>query len=89
MLNNASGFDKIYIACGRTDLRKGIDGLCTIIQHQLEIDPFQKTSCLCSVAASPIKSSAWFGKGMDFFFSTSGYRMAGTSGPDRHRKYGK
>ena len=27
MLNNATGFDRIYIACGYTDLRQGIDGL--------------------------------------------------------------
>ena len=41
MLNNASGFEKIYIAAGRTDLRKGIDGLSAVIRHQLGEDPFQ------------------------------------------------
>lgn len=89
MLSNASGFDKIYIACGRTDLRKGIDGLCTIIQHQLEIDPFQKNVLFMFCGSKPdkIKCLVWEGDG--FFFSTSGCRMAATSGPDRHRKYGK
>ena len=42
MLNNATGFDRIYIACGYTDLRQGIDGLCAVIRRQLDIDPFQK-----------------------------------------------
>ena len=42
MLNNATGFDWIYIACGYTDLRQGIDGLCAVIRRQLDIDPFQK-----------------------------------------------
>ena len=42
MLNDATGFERIYIACGYTDLRQGIDGLCTVIRRQLDIDPFQK-----------------------------------------------
>ena len=41
MLNNATGFDRIYIACGYTDLRQGIDGLTTVIRRQLGVDPFQ------------------------------------------------
>lgn len=31
MPNNATGFDRIYIACGYTDLCQGIDGLCVVI----------------------------------------------------------
>ncbi len=40
MLNNATGFDRIYIACGYTDLRQGIDSLCAVIRRQMDIDPF-------------------------------------------------
>ena len=32
MLNDFTGADQVYIACGYTDLRKGIDGLA---RHQL------------------------------------------------------
>lgn len=32
MLNDASGFSKIYLALGRTDLRRGIDGLAGIVK---------------------------------------------------------
>lgn len=30
MLGDISGLDKIYIVCGHTDMRKSIDGLCSI-----------------------------------------------------------
>ena len=32
MLNDFTGADKVYIACGYTDLRKGIDGLARLVQ---------------------------------------------------------
>ena len=34
MLADISSVDAIYIVCGRTDMRKSIDGLCAIIQDQ-------------------------------------------------------
>ena len=30
----------IYIICGKTDMRKGIDGLATLIQDSFELDPY-------------------------------------------------
>ena len=42
MLNNATGFKKIYIACGQTDLRRGIEGLANIIRFQFQLDPYDK-----------------------------------------------
>ena len=65
MLNNASGFDKIYIAAGRTDLRKGIDGLSAVIRHQLGEDPFQKNVLFMFCGRSPtkIKCLVWEGDG--------------------------
>lgn len=35
----------MYIACGYTDLRKGIDGLATLVQSQFQLDPFTNTLC--------------------------------------------
>lgn len=32
MLGDVSGLEKIYIVCGYTDMRKSIDGLCTVIE---------------------------------------------------------
>lgn len=42
MLNDASGFKRIFLAAGFTDLRRGIDGLAGIIQFQFELDPHDK-----------------------------------------------
>ena len=39
MLGDISVLDKIYVVCGRTDMRKSIDGLCAIIQEELKMDP--------------------------------------------------
>lgn len=40
MLGDISGVDAIYIICGRTDMRKSIDGLCAIIREQFSMDPY-------------------------------------------------
>ena len=34
MLGDISVLDKVYIVCGRTDMRKQIDGLCAIIEER-------------------------------------------------------
>ena len=39
MLGDVSGLEKIYIVSGYTDMRKSIDGLCTVIEDQLKMDP--------------------------------------------------
>ena len=33
---------QIYLACGATDMRKSINGLCAIVQGNFELDPFQE-----------------------------------------------
>jgi len=43
MLNDFTGADRVYIACGYTDLRKGIDGLASLVQQQFQLDPFTNT----------------------------------------------
>jgi transposase len=35
-----SGIQKVYLACGATDLRKSIDGLAALVQLEFELDPF-------------------------------------------------
>ena len=42
MLNDAAGFRQVYLVCGYTDLRWGIEGLAAVIQQSFQLDPFQK-----------------------------------------------
>ena len=37
MLSDFTGADKVFIACGYTDLRRGIDGLASIVQQQFSL----------------------------------------------------
>ena len=37
MLNDFTGADQVYIACGYTDLRKGIDGLARLVHQQSQL----------------------------------------------------
>ena len=64
MLNDFQGADKVYIACGYTDLRKGIDGLATMVEQQFALDPFTNTLFLfCGRKRDRIKGLYWEGDG--------------------------
>jgi transposase len=39
MLADITRADSIYIVCGKTDMRKQIDGLCAIIEGKLHMGP--------------------------------------------------
>ena len=65
MLNDFTGADKVYIACGYTDLRRVIDGLAGIVQQQFQLDPFTNTLFLfCGRRRDRIKALYWEGDGL-------------------------
>ena len=60
MLNDFSGADVVYITGGYTDLRKGIDGLASMVQQQFHLDPFTNTLFLfCGKRRDRIKGLYW------------------------------
>ena len=59
-VEDITGADQVYIACGYTDLRKGIDGLARLVQQQFELDPFTNTLFLfCGRRRDRIKGLYW------------------------------
>ena len=64
MLTDFTGADRVYIACGYTDLRRGIDGLASLVQQQFSLDPFTNTLFLfCGRRRDRIKALYWEGNG--------------------------
>lgn len=65
MLNDAAGFQKVYLAVGTTDLRKGIDGLAAIVKFQFNLDPYDKNTLFlfCGKRPDRIKGLVWEGDG--------------------------
>ena len=56
--------DRVYIACGYTDLRRGIDGLASLVESQFRLDPFSRALFLfCGRRNDRIKALYWEGDG--------------------------
>ena len=56
MLADISSVDAIYIVCGRTDMRKSIDGLCAIIQDQFSMEIDHALFLFCGRKCDRIKA---------------------------------
>ena len=64
MLNDFKCECPVYLACGYTDLRRGIDGLAGIVQTRFHLDPFQNALFLfCGRRKDRIKGLYWEGDG--------------------------
>ena len=65
MLNDASGFHKIYLATGYTDLRRGMEGLANIIRFRFHLDPYDRNTLFlfCGKRTDRIKELLWEGDG--------------------------
>lgn len=79
MLRDAdpASFRNIYIVCGYTDMRYGIDSLTTIIERKYKKQLFVKDTLFlfCGRSASKIKGLLWEGDGFLLLYKRveSGY----------------
>ncbi len=62
MLNDATGFSKVYLAVGYTDLRLGISGLSMLVSQNFQLDPYEKMSCFSSVEEKQTVSKDWYSR---------------------------
>ena len=52
--------DRVYLACGPTDLRKSIDGLAAVVQQAFALDPFASAwFVFCNRERDKIKILHW------------------------------
>ena len=65
MLEDAAGIRRVVLACGTVDLRKGIDGLATIIGDKYGQNPFEKGTLFlfCGKRSDRCKGLLWMGTG--------------------------
>lgn len=52
--------NKVYLACGVTDMRKSINGLANLVQENIKLDPFEKAYFVfCNRQRNRVKILTW------------------------------
>ena len=68
MLVNFTRVKNIFIVCGRTDMRKGIDGLASIVQYEYSMDLYDDAILFCGGKSERFKALYWDGDGFILFY---------------------
>src|SRR5690625_7254061 len=68
MLSNTP-IERVYLACGITDLRKSIDGLSVIVQECFDLDPFSPSLLVfCNRKRDKLKILHWYNNGFWLYY---------------------
>ncbi|MDL2248868.1 IS66 family insertion sequence element accessory protein TnpB [Tyzzerella sp. OttesenSCG-928-J15] len=60
---------KVYLACGKTDMRKSINGLASIVESNFHLDPFSEAVFVfCNKNRDRIKILEWDTDGFWLYF---------------------
>lgn len=76
--------DHVYLACGRTDMRKSIDGLAALVLSKFQLDPHQPALFLFAAAVKTVSRDC-YGMRQDSSCSTNAWRMVSINGRTRRK----
>ena len=63
---------KIYLVCGKTDLRKGIDGLAALVIKAFSLDAYDNAIFLfCRTCSDRFKALYWDKTGFVLYYTSS------------------
>ena len=66
---NKNYIDKVYLACGHTDMRKSIDGLAVLVQEVFLLDPFSPALFVfCNKGKNKLKILHWEHNGFWLYY---------------------
>lgn len=66
---NVGSVDRVYLACGSTDLRKSIDGLAALVQEGFQLDPFSSALFVfCNRKRDKLKILHWSHNGFWLYY---------------------
>ena len=86
MFNDAVGFNRIFIACGYTDLRRGL----MVWQQPSKMTstwiPMNRETSSSSAAGVPTASRPWFTRATDLSLPINVWPTEGFNGPAMKRK---
>ena len=85
MLNDATCFKTVYIVCGYTDLRSGMDRLAALIEAQTRNKPYVPDTLylFCGRQSDRIKGLVWEG---DVCSCIKDYLEVSSNGPETRMK---
>ncbi len=69
LVKNIAEYGHIYIACGTTDMRKGIHGLSCIVAEKFDLDVFSNSLFLfCGKNRKYFKALSWDRNGFEMYY---------------------
>jgi transposase len=69
LVKNIAEYGHIYIACGTTDMRKGIHGLSCIVAERFALDVFSNSLFLfCGKSRKYFKAMSWDKNGFELYY---------------------
>lgn len=77
---NSFPIERVYLACGSTDMRKSINGLVLIVQECFHKNPFEE-HFLYSATGNVIRSKFFAGSTLDSGSIINDLKRLGLSGP--------